>query len=74
MVALLNRVHHGYGCRKIGHVEPATQVGRQLGIADVDTDFTAVALDVDRSLGIGQLDQYTPATILATTEVDRLNL
>ena len=74
MIALLDGIHHRHGRCEVGDIKTTTQIGRELGIADLYADFTPVTFDVYRRFGIGQLDHHTPTAVLATPEVHGLNL
>ena len=74
VIALLNGVNHSHGRCEVGDIKPAPEIGRKLGIADLDADLAAITFDVDGRLGIGQLDHHAATAVLATSKIHSLNL
>ncbi len=55
---------------EVGGVETAHQIGRQLGVGEVDDDLVADLAQVDVNVRVGQLDDDASGPIGAATEVD----
>ena len=72
VATLVLRAHRFDGRAEVGHVQLAAQVGRQRGALEFDDQVLALLAHVHTGTVVGQVDDHTAFTVLATAEVDVL--
>ena len=70
IVALCKGVHTHYRRCEIGHVQLALQIFRQVGLAEIDYQASALLPYIDPDIGIGEIHLYAPSAIAATAKID----